>query len=468
MATPFSGLVSLNGLQNLNANTATATYLGVGGANVNPTTPLNVKGNASIQGSLTVTNNFTVQGTITTINSQIIESSNIIINNAGTGPGIRVTQSGAQDVAVFADEAGAILTIADSGMVTVGGTGSATLPIKLNVNGCLSASTLTGCISDTITGSNPSIAASSYSVGALNSSLTTLINSTNIKTAGGQISGNLGVNKAASGYGLDVSGNAKIGSSLWVTGALGAGKNCGGGNNLDVAGNVNIDSSLCIQTGYETPFAALHVGGTGVVQFDNALTLGYDFMMMTSAPLLIVNGYTHISGTLGVGMDPHLSAYKLDVSGNTQLGGDLRVTGASVTGSPIAFSAFLSADLTAVAVNVTKIVFNSNKYSHSCFNNTTGTFTCAVGGIYRFEGRVCSNQTKTGNASYFGCVIKRNGTIAAVTYVNKVSGQSTTASVSTLLLCYVGDTVDCYYQIENSLGITGSASAETSFMGHIL
>ena len=72
-----------------------------------------------------------------------------------------------------------------------------------------------------------------------------------------------------------------------------------------------------------------------------------------------------------------------------------------------------------------------------------------------------------------GCIllrllIKRNGAIAAISYVNKVSGQSATAYVSSFLLCSVGDTVDCYYQIETAVGITGSTSAETSFMGCIL
>ena len=82
MTSPFTGVVSLSGLQSLNASTATATCLAMGGANLSPTTPLNVKGDTKISGSLTVTDNFTVQGTTTTINSQIIESSNIIINNA--------------------------------------------------------------------------------------------------------------------------------------------------------------------------------------------------------------------------------------------------------------------------------------------------------------------------------------------------------------------------------------------------
>ena len=145
MTTPYNGLVSLSGLQNVRANTATVTCMAVGGANLSPTTPLNVKGDASITGSLTVSQNFTVRGTTTTIDSQTIQSSNIVITNAGTGPGIQVTQTGAQDIADFADEAGSILKIADSGMVTIGGTGSGTLPIKLNVNGSVSATALVSC-----------------------------------------------------------------------------------------------------------------------------------------------------------------------------------------------------------------------------------------------------------------------------------------------------------------------------------
>ena len=122
MTTPFHGAVSMSGLQTMAANTLLATNVGLGGANVDPLYPLNVKGDGKILGSLTVASNLSVLGTQTTINSQIIESSNIIINNAGTGPGIKVTQTGAQDIADFADEAGSILTIADNGMITIGGT----------------------------------------------------------------------------------------------------------------------------------------------------------------------------------------------------------------------------------------------------------------------------------------------------------------------------------------------------------
>ena len=136
---PFAGTVSMTGLQTMAANTLLATNVGLGGANVDPLFPLNVKGDSKILGSLTVSSNFSVLGTQTTINSQVIESSNLIINNAGTGPGLQVIQTGAQDIADFADENGSIMKIADSGMITIAGTGSGSLPIKLNVNGTVSA-----------------------------------------------------------------------------------------------------------------------------------------------------------------------------------------------------------------------------------------------------------------------------------------------------------------------------------------
>ena len=108
MTTPFHGAVSMSGVQTMAANTLLATNVGLGGANVDSLFPLNVSGDGKILGSLIITSNLSVLGTETTINSQIIESSNIIIHNAGTEPGISVTQTGAQDVADFADENGSI------------------------------------------------------------------------------------------------------------------------------------------------------------------------------------------------------------------------------------------------------------------------------------------------------------------------------------------------------------------------
>ena len=185
MTTPYNGLVSLSGLQIVRANTATVTSLAVGGANLSPTTPLNVKGDASITGSLIVTNNFTVRGTTTTINSQIIESSNIIITNAGTGPGIQVTQTGAQDIADFKDEAGSIFKIADSGLVTIAGTGSNLLN-KVSITGNLSATGLHDCITDSIATTSSTLAASATAVKAAYDKANAAL-----PLAGGTMTGNL-------------------------------------------------------------------------------------------------------------------------------------------------------------------------------------------------------------------------------------------------------------------------------------
>ena len=190
MTSPFTGLVFLSGLQNVNANTATATYLGVGGANISPSTPLNVKGDAKITGSLIVTNNFTVQGTATTINSQIIESSNIVINNAGTGPGIYVKQTGAQDIADFLDESGSIFKIADSGLITIGGTGSGSLTNKVSITGNLAASGLNTCITDSTSTTSSTLAASATAV----KSAYDLANAA-LPKAGGILTGGLQLNE---------------------------------------------------------------------------------------------------------------------------------------------------------------------------------------------------------------------------------------------------------------------------------
>jgi len=108
-----------------------------GGLIVNET---EVTGNASVGGNLTVTGNLSVLGTQTVINTQTINisgtSTQIDVVNNGTGTGITVNQTGAQDVAEFKDDGATALIIKDGGNV---GIGTATPNEKLTVVGNVAA-----------------------------------------------------------------------------------------------------------------------------------------------------------------------------------------------------------------------------------------------------------------------------------------------------------------------------------------
>jgi hypothetical protein len=71
-------------------------------------------------GDLTITGNVSSLGTLTYIDSQVSITSAIEITNTGTGPALKVTQTGSQDIASFYDDANSVLIIKDGGDIGVG------------------------------------------------------------------------------------------------------------------------------------------------------------------------------------------------------------------------------------------------------------------------------------------------------------------------------------------------------------
>ena len=229
-------------------------------------------------------------------------SSKLVINNAGTGPALLVTQSetgpmGAQPVAHFFNGAGtAALVIDNNGNV---GVNRPTASAELDVSGVVAAVGLSGCISDSVTTTSSTVAASATAVKSAYDLASAAVPST-----GGAVSGTLAIGKPSVdlGYCVDVSGIVRASAFQLVSGlAIGGG---GGTNYWDVSGT-SIWAHAGSNVGVGRP-------PTGTYALDVSGGLN-------------VSGATKHVGAVGIGKDP--SGCSLDVSGS------VNATGLSVGGS---------------------------------------------------------------------------------------------------------------------------------------
>jgi len=115
-------------------------FVGIGTGR--PSTLLHVDGNMLAAGTITASN-LSILGDFVTLNTITSNTEQMVIQNAGTGPALKVTQSGAHPIADFYDDGQVLaMRIADGGNV---GIGTATPTSKLHVNGDVSI-TSTGAL----------------------------------------------------------------------------------------------------------------------------------------------------------------------------------------------------------------------------------------------------------------------------------------------------------------------------------
>ena len=145
------GTVALNGTTESTSCT-TGTLVVAGGVGIAKN--LNVCGNATIAGDLTV------DGTWTYLNTEVQVTSAIQVYNTGTGPALKVTQSGTQPIAHFIDSNGDDIVFNDNGYV---GIGINTPTEKLTVIGKVSA---TGFRADQGKPSNVDSSTNGYAFGS--------------------------------------------------------------------------------------------------------------------------------------------------------------------------------------------------------------------------------------------------------------------------------------------------------------
>ena len=110
----------------------------------------------SVGGNLTVTGSLSVVGDFTYLDTVVSVTSALSVLNSGTGPALRVEQTGSNPVAQFIDRDGGAVTIYDTGSLGIGTPIGVTPTHKLTVGGTISASNtliLAGIITN-VTGSN--------------------------------------------------------------------------------------------------------------------------------------------------------------------------------------------------------------------------------------------------------------------------------------------------------------------------
>lgn len=92
------------------------------------------KAGGTVSGNVTITGDLSVLGATTTIDTTVTTTSAFSVTNSGTGPALTVTQTGAQSIVTFYDDATVAFTIEDGGNV---GIGVADPTAKLDVAGAV-------------------------------------------------------------------------------------------------------------------------------------------------------------------------------------------------------------------------------------------------------------------------------------------------------------------------------------------
>ena len=169
-------------------------------------------------------------------------------------------------------------------------------------------------------------------------------------------SGNVGIGTSNPSFKLDVNGDARINSLIYVSSNYVGIGNSNPGYKLDVNGSINASSyyfngsSMPIWRAFGTqayydgnvavgfgtlpdPSYSLKVGGDlyakgRIITSSNLITTTGNLGVGNTAPsyTLDVSGQSRLNGNVGIGTSPSYS-YRLDVSGNVNISGDLNISG---------------------------------------------------------------------------------------------------------------------------------------------
>ena len=396
---------------------ASATAVSTLNSNMTSYLPLaggNVSGNVIVGGTLYASNVNAIAGYTSTYAYET-HSSNLVIENAGTGPALVVTQSqtgplGAQPVAQFFNGAGtAALVIDNNGNV---GVNKATAAAELDVSGAVHATSFVG------DGSGLTGLASTWKT-----------NSTNVYIPAGS---NVGIGTTNPATGVAVYGTSSASMSM----------NCEGSyyKNLwvGVMGTDHVDSSNAQIRMSKTTGSIFIDPASGVA--GNCIYLNQIAGYTTTQIISFGDWYHNTSGlvVLGSGGTTHVGIGKTDPSSSYALdvNGSVNVSGSIVPSLGFKVPTFKIYQAIPQSISsTTKILLDTVQYDpFGYWNSSTKRWIPLIAGYYMIHGSVMvstsagtcliSNLCKNGTQFATGCANGSVGgnypqsTCASIVYLN--------------------------------------------------
>ena len=246
--------------------------------------------NGTFHEDVVIKGNLSVLGTTTQLDTFVYVTSAVDITNVGTGPALKVTQSGDEPIAHFIDSSGDDIIFDNNGYV---GLGTMSPNEKLTIIGNVSATGNVNINGNTVTDGNSFLSGSSFIIGNLTVDTNTLfVNSTNDKVGIGTLTPN---------EKLTVIGNISATGSQNIDQYLTVGKLSAGLTNQVVIHNSNtlesreINSQVWDTTAEFLSGRSLNVGYIPMYRGPNTLV---DSPIEYDGILTVIHSDTTVTGNL--------------------------------------------------------------------------------------------------------------------------------------------------------------------------